>query len=199
VPASTNQPAGRTAQYTGHRTASAIAAKKSCVFALPLQPFAAVSTGVGRAVVEAFGVGSIVDALGTSSLGAVLGEPLGDASAVGGAGLTTLKAADDDEVGEAGEEGLGPAHEASVTAARERTRNARALGTAPRGCARFTEGAYRRTAGRVNATSGGCSRSSRDTCRFEGGHPIPDTDRRINEQEGKRRSAALTEPEIQIE
>ena len=49
-PASTNQPLGSTAQYTGQDTASAIAVKKSRVFALPVQALAAVSAGVGLGV-----------------------------------------------------------------------------------------------------------------------------------------------------
>src|SRR6266550_4554549 len=80
-PASTNQPAGRIAQYTGQATASAIALKKSRVFALPVQALADASLGVARGDGVTDGLAWSIDADGvwTEADGSVVPAAVGGA------------------------------------------------------------------------------------------------------------------------
>ena len=99
-PRSTDHPGGRTAQYTGHPTASAMAVKKSFVWALPEQAEAAASgppgddEGVMAGDSDSAG-GALEGVAGTDGLAvsAPLGEaPLGlaEATPVGSVLVGTL-------------------------------------------------------------------------------------------------------------
>jgi hypothetical protein len=83
-PRSTDQPAGSTAQYTDHWTASAIAVKKSLVWELPEQAAAGGPPGVAVGVMfgDDVSLGGGLEASAVADA-LVLGSSLGDSAIVG--------------------------------------------------------------------------------------------------------------------
>jgi hypothetical protein len=108
--------------------------KKSRVLALPVQALAAASVGVGFDVAGELGLGSIVEALGSSSVGETLSDGLGD----GVPGLIELEVDAVASDGAADDDWFGPPQPAATATARLVARKARAPDRTRRGRARFT-------------------------------------------------------------